>query len=209
MNELLEEQLKLHFKDNYEETLRRAKAYLGSVKLNHTKWGGNVGRLINNEGTDVLNTMLCYIVEAGDITQGLQLWGKDISDEYINGNHNKWVTFGPISDKLYSSPSPLAGMVGDLASPPFGGVQHLEYTFNPATDDFLKSDEERELYQVLANVSSHLEAAELLNWDIKRVKRIYKRVHYRRRYATDAEYRKKRIQSSKRFKKVSKNPASC
>ena len=201
MNELLDEQIRLHFGDDYDYTIWRANQYLGQLKKNHVKWGKNLMQLINNEGVDIVSTMLCYVIEVGDLEDGLTRWARDISHEYINGAHNKWVPFFDGRENLILPPIERQIMQpGSLLEPDAQARSserlHLSSSGDLAEESFLKSDEERELYQVLASVKSHKEAAKLLDWPLEKVKRIYKRVHRRQRYATNSDFRQRMLDKS-------------
>ena len=204
MNELLDEQVKLYFGDDYERVVERAKQYFGQTKKNHALWGRSVLQLINNEGVDIINTILCSVIEVDDLEEGLNRWAKAISAEYINGSHNKWLSLNTgISEYEYDENwliqyDKVPPLKGGKVNASLSGIHPLSGGDIAAANagDFLKTDEERELYQVLAHIKSHKEAAKLLGWDLKKVKKIYQRVHYRQRYATDSDFRTKRKESS-------------
>ena len=208
MNELLDEQIRLHFGDDYDSVTKRANQYLGQLKKNHLSWGRSLKQLINNEGVDIISTMLCYVIEVGDLEDGLTRWARDISAEYINGAHNKWVPFveGRANRGRRKGQEGFSRLDQLLDHPPIERREmqpdslserlHLSSSGDLAQADFLKTSEERELYQVLASVKSHKDAANYLNWSLEKVKRIYKRVHRRQRYATNSDFRQRMLDKS-------------
>ncbi len=133
--------------------------------------------------------VLTYIIEEGDVERGLKAYAKYVNHEYANRNRSDEVIPLTFIDELQlEDPAPFGG--ADPSGWPLIGSSAV---------DLALSDEELAVFQALGdnNMDTKL-AAHALDVTPAYVRKVYRRVHSRRRYAEDKNVRERRKAKARR-----------
>lgn len=205
MRSIIDQQIELHFGDEYKPTIVETRKYIAACFNNIRKWGGDTQAILDSEGgrKNILRTALATIIEVGTISEGLERWSKRLTNEYVNSTHLKKCvplelekTSSPFNESYHSAEAgsgTVHSSFGD-GSPHSRSATTLLYGGDEDRPGLLRGDEEKELFGALAQLPhSDTEVADLLGWPIKRVKTVKARVVQRARYNHDPDYRRKKI----------------
>jgi hypothetical protein len=186
---IIQQQILLHFGDDYHIVLEQARKYVAISYRNMLRWGANRNQLLDNEGGRVglLTTALLTIIEVGEVADGLKRFSNRLATEYLNGQHAKWETLEILEDMLLAGKDGGTGRsYGDPSALPQEGYTPLDVTDNesqlPPLDEIIRTGEELELYTILASVPDLREAAALMGVTYDHAKTLNNRVGQRLRY---------------------------
>lgn len=186
---ILNQQLELELGDQYEEAHHRSLKNIKTV-LRKPWIAPHRFRIMDNEGGGgaLLRRSLCFIIEAGDITKGLNNFNKYLDREYqsssnrTNVHHSKWVY-------IEDDPTVAECDLGDPEADLFGSVRSADrsepnntqsaHSFNKLYN-LLQTEAERDFFQALGNLNgSIVEAAKACHLDLDHARRIYFRIKNR------------------------------
>lgn len=197
MKNIMEQQLELHFGDEFVETREHAAAFITAL-IHRNWWMDNRDMLVDGEGgiPAMINTALCWIIQKGDRSEGLESYSRFLLAEYSphlnrtgsrsGPNHTNWLPIEAVSEDSITAPdgdTTLESLLGDssgvLSNPLHRVVSH-------STDTLFRDSEEEALFETMASVggNSAAIAGKLLGMDPYHTRLVYKRVRERaaRRY---------------------------
>jgi len=168
---IIEQQLKLHFGDQYPSVEKQAKKYVNSL-LARPWWGANREAMIGNEGGPAgmrVNAMLSVIEYEDDIEPGLRAYGSSLRLEY---GSDKLQTVG-LDERIEVTPT------GEGEAP----ADSLEsHSLDGDGEEILPlTDHERDFFSTLASVKDIRETSSLLGITYSEGRKVYQRVKYRAR----------------------------
>ena len=215
MNALMKEQLRLELDDAYKESVKRARNYIASIMKQSWFSPAQRQKMFTAEGgrQGLLARALCFIIEEdGDIDLGLNQFGAYVNHEYLNStvSENRNIALSPNMDSIAIN-SPTLGQwaiqdldrdVAERAGERLFGAyrpapqapisERVPTPNNPRVEEFLKDGEEKELFQLLADLgqTNHggrpkntgvqiRAAAKMLGWPKKKADKIVRRVRMR------------------------------
>lgn len=192
---LLEEQLRLHFGEDYENMLQRSRSFLKAFFRSLLRWGGVplLNKVVNGEGGRPFLPfrVLLFVVETDDdFSEGVKAFMKYVGKEYVNvQDHLSYETL-TVSDLNIGQLKRRRGVEGEplLGGSPLGGEtsslsfhSRNEHGDANALNDILRTAEEWETLQTVASCGSTAEAARLLGEPYRTVRRTVQRVQARAR----------------------------
>jgi len=202
---IIDQQMELYFANDFGRVSDAVDKWIGRTIIMMQRWGkGSTWVSLEGGRDNVRLSALGYVIEADDLDVGLKAYGKYINREY--GNRDRLIS---LDDERGRDDDRPLGVTLEAVSPfgasPSGGLQALSHLNQ---EHFLKDEEEYELFSLLGDLGpngrnkgpSHTEAADLLGWDMKRVKRVYARVHARRRYSEDTDVQSRRKANAARYR---------
>lgn len=192
MNTLIDEQLMLHFGDEYRNVVSQATRFCKTV-VNKPWFGENRSMLLSNEGgmPGMRRQALLSIIEKEDIIpDGLKAYGLYLRNEYGIDKTEHLVPLEDIGTATRSREPDDLQPVGLPSESPVESLQTLYGLLNSKTQlpvenvsqiltEILHSDDERELFTAYASVQDVQEAAALCAINIDDAWRIYSRVKMR------------------------------
>ncbi len=163
---IVNQQLELHFGDNYASVDKQARKYVNSL-LSRPWWGANREALIGNEGGPQgmrLNAILSIIEHEDDIETGLRAYGSSLRLEY---GSDKQTTI-PLDEGIEISPTgegePRADSLESHSPDGLGDI------ILPLTDT------EMDFFTTFASVKDIQETSSLLGISYSEGRKVYKRV---------------------------------
>lgn len=200
---IIDQQLELHFGEDYEVVKGRANKYVHSVMSSTWLKRSEKNRASRVEGgiPGLRRLALLYIIEAeDDIDRGLSDFGNYVAREYGSTNRRSGDALN-VSLKPFTKGAPVtagAWMLQDIEEalsvdqpdePLVGSPASISEALTERDDDviqipqdlehFLREDKEKIFFQTIGDVGSIAEAIRLLGWDKKEAMRMWHRVHAR------------------------------
>lgn len=189
MNQV-KEKAKLALGEDYKKTVSRVHKWV--VTMLRKPWYDR-NRLVGNEGgyDALIDNALAHIVAYDDVDTGLAEYGKYLASEYgKNRKHNKIAhlpyfadhssLLGQADEKLDDQESTIeyTSTLPGSAARPFKGLSAVQ-TERPHVEKILRTEEERTLFQTIADVGSIAEAIRVLGWNKADAMRIWFRCYQR------------------------------
>ena len=156
---ILDQQIVLHFGEEYDATLASVLKYTKTI-LNRPPLAAQKYRIFNCEGGggNLSRLALSYIIEKDDVDDGLDAFSTYLDEEYSSSNnrakthHTKWVG---LEDNLATASNVMAAEAAlepfrVPAAAPSGGLQPLR---PHGVKQVLFNEEETELYTTLASLN--------------------------------------------------------
>ena len=167
---LINEQLELHFGDNYPSVAKQANKYVNSL-LSRPWWGANRETLIGNEGGPQgmrLNAMLSVIEHEDDIETGLKAYGSSLRLEY--GSDKRLDV--PLDPEIEDSPTEEGERPANssLESHSLDGLGDIIRPLSAIEEDF---------FTTFASVKDIQETSSLLGISYNEGRKVYQRVTMR------------------------------
>ena len=166
---IINQQLELHFGDNYASVDKQARKYCNSL-LVRPWWGANRETLIGNEGGPQgmrLSAMLFIIEHEDNIETGLKAYGSSLRLEY-GSDKQKTISLDP---EIEVSPTEVhEGGEDSLES-------HSSDAFGQVSGSL--SSLEKDFFSTLASVKDIRETSSLLGISYKEGRKVYQRVTMR------------------------------
>lgn len=195
----MEQQLELHYGEEYATVLKSTEVYLNTV-LSRMPLITERDRILKTEGGfhQLELNALAYGVELGDFRRGCTAYALYLGDEYAgqennsDTHHTKWVELDVLSDRdntLRDNTLPYregghASLRGEASTL---GVEHPSRYRR--SQDVLWDFDEEELFGTMASIGASVRggkleynpklAAEILGWEWSDARRIYLRVKAR------------------------------
>lgn len=197
---IIDQQIEAHFGGDFGTVKKRTDQFLNEMVRFHR--GHGKSEWLTGEGgrSEATRSAYCYIIEEGDVEEGLKAYSSYVNHEYINRERPASIDAPAFRD----DDTPLARL---LEADSLLGLPSSDGLRSSSSDNLELNDEEHELFSLLGDLGpggkgrpKHREAAELLGWDLARVKRVYARVHGRRRYSEDADVRERRKANAARYR---------
>jgi len=182
MKPIIEQQFELHFGDDYDATLRSVLQYTKTI-LNKPPLVSHKYRIFDSEGGggNLSRRALSYIIEKGDVGNGLKAFSSYLNEEYSSSNnranthHTKWAGLEYSMDRLDAEAASEPFRVPFAASLS-GDIRSL----SPFVEQTLQTDQERELFSTIAALNgSIVESFNALDLDHKEGWRIWYRIYRR------------------------------
>ncbi len=181
MNQLMKEQLQLHFGENYSTMVTDAKRAVTRICQQYNWFGHNLLYMMSSEGNTegMLTSLLSYIIEVDDFEEGCTAYLSHLNHEF---SPKRNLLLGDLDIGM------LNVVEDDLAFGPSPSDATSKFAQN--LGELVKTQEERDLAQTVADLGHRgkrgrsrdalLEAAQMLGVSHADAKKIWKRIYWRR-----------------------------
>lgn len=161
---ILDQQIEIHFGEEYDATLASVLKYTKTI-LNSPPLMAQKYRIFNCEGggANLSRLALSFIIEKGDVNNGLRAFSSYLNNEYSSSNnrakthHTKWSFLADYDDPPQQEGS--NAKVEEVTEPfrvpvtPSGDLQSLRPHVGQSLHLILQDDEERDLYNTLSSLN--------------------------------------------------------